>query len=155
MSTTAEELEQIAQAHIGAGIAPHGKTPEISGALAVGSAAVLDLVQRRQIFRIIRLHADSTSDMLQRGDLVAQAVIGQSAEIIPPGIALVGVLQGVQCLAVAAEADVLEGRLLVGISLGTPCKRDYECDGICTRRMYSNWYEKTIRYCDRQQCTSV
>ena len=54
--------------------------------------------------------------MLQGGDLVAQAVVGQGAEIVPSGIPLGAVLQRAQRLCIAAEADVLEGRLLIGIA---------------------------------------
>ena len=51
--------------------------------------------------------------MLQRSDLVAQAVIGKGGEIIPPGIFRLCILQNIQGLLVSAEADVLLGCILV------------------------------------------
>ena len=51
--------------------------------------------------------------MLQCRDLIAQAVIGQGAEIVPPGRALAGVAQGADSLPVAAEADIVISRLLI------------------------------------------
>ena len=51
--------------------------------------------------------------MLQGRHLVAQAVVGQGAEVIPPGVALGAAAQGVQRLLVPAEAQVLVGCLLI------------------------------------------
>ena len=76
MAPAAEELGQVAQAKAGAGAAPHGEAPEISGALPVGGAAGLHGAKRLQIFRVVRLHAHGPADMLQGGYLIAQAVIG-------------------------------------------------------------------------------
>ena len=53
-AAAAEEVHQITQAQAGAGVAAHGEAPEIAGALAVGVAAVLDLVQGPQVFLIVR-----------------------------------------------------------------------------------------------------
>ena len=55
--------------------------------------------------------------MFQRRHLVAQTVIGQSAEIVPPCIAFRTVLQGIQRFPVSAETDVLVSRLLVLVTL--------------------------------------
>ena len=55
--------------------------------------------------------------MLQSGHLVAQAVVGQGAEIVPPGVPVLAVLQRVQRLGPPAVADVLRRRGLVLIGL--------------------------------------
>ena len=115
LASAAEQVQQITQAHVHAGISPHGEAPEISGALPVGRAAVFDLIQRMEVFRIVRLHAHRAADVLQRRYLIAQTVVGQGAEVVPPGIALLGILQCVQRLLIAAEPDVLVSGLLIGI----------------------------------------
>ena len=87
----AEQLGKIAKAHIGAGIAAHSKAPEVSGAFAVACAAVFDGIEGIEVFGIVRLHAHRPPDMLQCRYLIAQTVIGQGAEVIPPGVALGGI----------------------------------------------------------------
>ena len=64
-AAAAEEIHQITQTQIGTGIATHGKATEISGLLAIGTAAMLNLVQCPQIFLIIRIHTNRLADMLQ------------------------------------------------------------------------------------------
>ncbi len=86
--------------------------------LAISVAAMLDLIQRVQIFLIVRLHGHCPADMLQRRNLITQRIIGQGAEIIPAGVALGAVLQGIQRFAVAAKANVLVGGLLVIVAGG-------------------------------------
>ena len=78
-ATAAEEIHQIAQAQIGAGIAAKGESPEIARLLTVSRASMFNLIQRPQIFLIVRLHADRLADVLQSRHLIAQTVIGQSA----------------------------------------------------------------------------
>ena len=51
--------------------------------------------------------------MLQSRDLIAEAVMGPGAEVVPVGIPVGGILQGIDCLLVLAEADVLGRGLLV------------------------------------------
>ena len=91
-----------------------GKTAKVPGPPAIGAATVFNGLQSLEIFHIVRLHADSLSDMLQSRDLIAQAIIGQSAEVIPPGASLLDLLQHIQCFPVASEADVLGSGLLIG-----------------------------------------
>jgi hypothetical protein len=105
-SAAAEQLQKITKAQIGARVAPHGKAPVVACLPAIGSAAMLDAVQGSQVFRIVRFHGNSAADMLQSGDLVADAVVGQSAEIIPPGVALGAVLQSGQGFRVAAKTKL-------------------------------------------------
>ena len=62
--SAAEPLQKIAQAKTGAGVAPHGKAPVIAGAAAVGGTAVLHLVQRVQVFLVLRLHGNGAANML-------------------------------------------------------------------------------------------
>ena len=45
----AKPLQEQAQAHIKARVAPHGKAAIIAGLLAIGGAAVLDLIEHTQI----------------------------------------------------------------------------------------------------------
>ena len=78
-AAAAEQIHKIAKAQIGAGIAAHGKTTEVSGIPAVSRAAVFDLLQGVQVDQIIRFHAHCLADMLQRRDLIAHAVISQRA----------------------------------------------------------------------------
>ena len=106
-SAAAEKIEQITQAQIGARIAAHGEALEIAGLPAIGTAAVFHPVQCVHIFHVIRLHADGLADMLHGGDLIAQTVIGQSAEIVPPCSALGAVVQGVQRLLIPPKTDVI------------------------------------------------
>ena len=54
--------------------------------------------------------------MFQRGDLVAQTVVGQCAEVIPAGIAVRGIAQCVEGLLIAAETDVVIGSLLIAVA---------------------------------------
>ena len=112
----AEQLRHITQTHIGAGIAPHFKATEIARLLTIGCTAMLNLIQHLLIFIIVRVHADRPADMLQSRHLIAHAIVGQSAEIVPPGIALGAGIQGVQGLLVPAEANVLVSRLLILIA---------------------------------------
>ena len=49
-AAAAEQIAQIAHAQIGAGVAAHGETTEISRLLAVGCAARFDAVQRPLVF---------------------------------------------------------------------------------------------------------
>ena len=91
-SGAAEKIAQITHTQIRAGIGAHGKAPEVPRLLAIGRTAVFDLVQCPEIFLVVRLHAHSLAYMLQCRDLIAQAVIGQRTEIVPPGIALLGIL---------------------------------------------------------------
>ena len=117
----AEELKQIAKAQVGAGIATQGKAPERTCLLAIGGAAMLDLAENLLIFQIVRLHAHCPADMFQSGDLIAQTVVCQGAEVVPPGIAVGGAVQGIEGFLVAAKPDVLVSGLLIlvaGIGLG-------------------------------------
>ena len=82
----AEELQEIAQAQIGAGVAHGGEAPVIARGAPVGGTAVFQDLQRPQILLIIRLHGHRPTHMLQSGDLVAQTVVGQGAEVVPPGV---------------------------------------------------------------------
>ena len=56
--------------------------------------------------------------MLQSRDLIAKPLIGQGAEIVPPGIALGTVVQHIQRLLILSETDVLVGALLVLVIRG-------------------------------------
>ena len=78
-TAAAEEIHEITQAQVCTGIAAKGKSPEISSLLTISRAAILDLVQRPQVFLIVRIHADCLADMLQGRHLIAQTVIGKSA----------------------------------------------------------------------------
>ena len=51
----AKHLREPAKQQIGAGIAPHGEAAEMTGLLPVAFAAVFDLLQRAQIFGVVRL----------------------------------------------------------------------------------------------------
>ena len=117
-SAAAEKVEQITQAQIGAGVAAHGKATEIPRLLAIGCAAVLNLIEHLHVFHVVRFHAHRFADMLQGSDLVAQAVVGNGAEVIPPGVALRAAAQGIQRLPEPAETDILESCLLVLVFLG-------------------------------------
>ena len=57
---------------------------------------MFDPVQGTEILRIVRIHADSLADVLQGRYLVAQTVVGQGTEIVPPGIPLSRIAQGIQ-----------------------------------------------------------
>ena len=54
--------------------------------------------------------------MLQSRHLIAQTVIGQGRQVVPPGIPLSRIFQCVQRLPVAAKADVIQGCLLVVVT---------------------------------------
>ena len=74
---------------------------------------MLHPIQGVQILRVLRLHAHRPADVLQSRHLVAQGIVGNGAEVVPPSIPLGAVVQGIQRLLIPAEADILEGRLLV------------------------------------------
>ena len=81
---------------------------------------MLHPVQGIQILRVLGLHAHRPADVLQSRHLVAQGIVGNGAEIVPPAIPLGTVVQGIQGLLIPAESDILEGRLLILIlRLGT------------------------------------
>ena len=84
--------------------------------LAVGAFSPLHHREGLQVFIIVRLHGYGPLDMLQGGGSVAQAVICQGAEIIPPSILLTGVIESIECLCVPPEADVLGSCLLVAVT---------------------------------------
>ena len=113
----AEALQQIAQEEGQAGIAPHLEAPVPARMGTVGAAAGFDFVQCTQIRFVVRFHAHCPADMFQRRHLIAQAVIGHSTEVIPPGVFLRGITQCVQRLLILTEADVTVGRLLIIISV--------------------------------------
>ena len=113
--SAAQQLCQIAQARAGAGAAAHGEAPEIPGVSPVGLVAVLDGVQRGQILLIVRLHGHRPADVLQSRHLIAQALIGQRAEVVPFCVPVGAVVQGVDRLPVASKPDILAGRLLVAV----------------------------------------
>ena len=56
--------------------------------------------------------------MLQSRDLIAQAVVGQGAEIVPVGVPLPAVFQHIEGLLEAVKADILVGGLLVAVLPG-------------------------------------
>ena len=92
-----------------------------AGLLPVGSGTVFHSVQGLQILVIVRIHGNRPTDMLQSHDPIAQTVVRQGAQIVPPGIPLLGILQRIQCFPIPAEADVVQGCLLVvvpGIGIG-------------------------------------
>lgn len=114
----AKPLQEKAQTQIGAGVTLHSKATVTTGLLPVCGAAVFDLLQRLQISLVVRLHGYGPFDMFQRCDLVTQSVIGDGAQIVPPGVPLGAVLQHIQRLPIAAVANVIIRRTLIGIFLG-------------------------------------
>ena len=78
---------------------------------------MLDLLQGRQVLLVVRLHGNRSADMLQSRHLIAHALIGQSAEIVPPGIPVGAIVQSIDGLLIAAIADILACGALVVIPL--------------------------------------
>ena len=116
-SAAAEDIKQIAQAQVRTGIAAKGESTEVSRLLPVCSTTMFDHAQHPQILLIVRFHADSPTDVFQSRHLVAETIVGQGAEVIPAGISLAAVAEGIQRLPVPSELDIPERSLLVGISL--------------------------------------
>ena len=104
----AQQLGQIAHTQAGAGTAAHGEAPEISGRPAIGLISMLDLLQGGQVLLVVRLHGNRPADMLQGRHLIAHALIGQSAEIVPPGVPVGAIVQRIDGLLIAAIADILD-----------------------------------------------
>ena len=117
VAPAAEHLRQIAHAQRGADGPAVGEAPVGTGLTAVGRLAVFHLPEGLEILHVVRLHAHRPADVLHGGDLVAQAVVGQGAEVIPPGGAVLGRGKHVQRLLVPAVDDVLVGRAEIGIPL--------------------------------------
>ena len=111
----AKQLSKIAQTQRRTHAAP-GEPGKVPCLTAVSLTALLDLIQRSQVFAVARIHRHRFANMLQSRHLIAQTVIGQSAEIMPPGIPLGRIPKGIEGFPVSAEADVIEGRLLVLIT---------------------------------------
>ena len=78
---------------------------------------MLDLLQGGQVLLVVRLHGNRPADMLQGRHLIAHALIGQSAEIVPPGIPVGAIVQSIDGLLITAIADILACGALVVIPL--------------------------------------
>ena len=114
--TAAEEhLQGVTQADGQAGETTETEASAIACLLAISVTVLFDSLQDSQIFRIIRFHGNSSADMLQSCYLIAYAIIGQGAEIIPACAAHLRIIQHIQRLLVAAVADILIGRILIRI----------------------------------------
>jgi len=115
-AAAAEQLRQIAETQAGTGVTVNLKTTEITCLLPVGSTAVFDVAEGSQIHGVIRLHGNRTADMLQRRNLIAKSVMCQRTEVVPAGIPVGGIAEGIEGFLIATEADVVVGSLLVAVT---------------------------------------
>ena len=76
----------------------HLESPESAGLLPVSGTAVFDFLQRAQIFGVVRLHGHGPANMLQRRHLIAQSIVRQRTEVVPPCIPLGGITQSIERL---------------------------------------------------------
>ena len=88
------QVPQAAEAAVGAGLAAIGAPPLLQGGE--------DLL----IQGVVWFHGDGAADVLQSGDPVAGAVVGQGAEVVPLAVPGLGPGQGVEGLLEAAILNV-------------------------------------------------
>ena len=93
--------------------APLGHTARlgIGGLGAVVLAGVLHLAQMHLVFGVVRVHLYSPAGILQGIDALAQALVGQRGQIIPPGIAAGHAVQDTAGLRVTAIYNKVSGSL--------------------------------------------
>ena len=86
---------------------------------AVRVAALLQVGQNLPVLGVVRLHGHGPADVLQGGDSVACAVVGQGAEVIPLAVPGLRAVQGVERLLIPAVLDVpVSGLGLGGVKPG-------------------------------------
>ena len=91
----------------------HLESPEAACVLPVSGTAAFDFIQSPQIFRIVRLHGYGPANMLQRRHLIAETIVGQRAEVVPPCIPLGRITQSIERLLLPSKTNVIIGGLLV------------------------------------------
>ena len=89
----AEKPQEVAKEEGKTGGRTAAEATETLAALPIHVATVFDGGQNFQIFFVVRFHGNSLANMLQGGDLVAQGIVGDGAEVVPKGIALLNLLQ--------------------------------------------------------------
>ena len=76
-SAAAEHIDEVTQAHTGAGIHVEVEALVVSRGTAVGLTAIFHSVQLVNILLVPGVHADGPLHVFQRRDLIAQALVGQ------------------------------------------------------------------------------
>ena len=109
-AAVAEQIEQDhapAPAHQPAGLG-------VGGLGAVGLAGILHPAQVHLVLGVIGVQLNGAAGVLQRIDAVAEALIGQRGEVVPPCRAVVHAVQHPAGLSVAAIGYKVAGRLHLG-----------------------------------------
>ena len=109
-AAVAEQIEQDhapAPAHQPAGLG-------VGGLGAVGLAGILHPAQVHLVLGVIGVQLNGAAGVLQRVDAVAEALIGQRGEVVPPCRAAVHAVQHPAGLRIAAIGHKVAGRLHLG-----------------------------------------